>query len=408
MTVTADEVTDTGAGQAAWLHIAREVADDLAADAVEREQAGKAPLDEVAQLRESGLLTLLAPAVHGGGGAGWRTAFAVTRTVAAADGAIGHLLGNHYVLSFSPRFFADPARAAGIERDAAAGQWCWGGGIGSQEPPLILTPASGGGWLLNGYQRCATGVGVADRLVVRAARYGTGEPLAVLVDPARPGVETGSVGDTFGQRLAVGGGVEFDSVPVGADDVLGSLSPDEGVLSPFASLAAPTARLVSVQFCLGVAEGLLAEVRDYARILRAPWQPLSPQPWPDSPPQDPYALTAYGELAVGARAASALADQAVDALVHGLAQGEGVGDEECAEITVLAGAAEATASRAVQEITARVLDVIGTDAASARHGFDRFWRNARTHTLREPVAHRLREVGDYFLNGAHPPFTLPA
>ncbi|MEU9445439.1 acyl-CoA dehydrogenase family protein [Streptomyces sp. NPDC048304] len=407
MTVTADEVTDAGAGQAEWLHIAREVADDLAADAVEREQAGKAPLDEVAQLRESGLLTLLAPAVHGGGGADWRTAFAVARTVAAADGAVGHLLGNHYLLSFSPRFFADPARAVGIERDSAAGQWCWGGGIGSHEPPLILTPTPGG-YLLNGYQRCATGVGIADRLVVRAARYGTGEPLAVLVDPARSGVVSGSGGDTFGQRLAAGGGVEFDSVSVRADDVLGSLSPDEGVLSPFASLAAPTARLISVQFCLGVAEGLLAEVREYARIIRAPWQPLSPKPWPDSPPQDPYALTAYGELAVVARAASALADQAVDALMHGLVQGEGVGDEECAEITVLASAAETTASRAVQEITTRALDVIGADAASARHGFDRFWRNARTHTLREPVAHRLREVGDYFLNGAHPPFTLPA
>ncbi|GAB2960433.1 hypothetical protein GCM10023080_020620 [Streptomyces pseudoechinosporeus] len=46
--------------------------------------------------------------------------------------------------------------------------------------------------------------------------------------------------------------------------------------------------------------------------------------------------------------------------------------------------------------------------ASSRHGFDRFWRNVRTHTLREPVGDRLREVGDYFLNGAHPPFTLPS
>lgn len=407
MTVTADEATGAGAGQVDWLHIAREMADDLATDAAEREQAGKAPLDEVVRLRESGLLTLLAAAEHGGGGTDWRTAYTVVRTVAAADGAIGHLLGNHYFLSFTPRFFADSTRTVGIERDSAAGQWCWGGGIGSHEPPLILTPTSGG-YLLNGYQRYATGIGIADRLVARAAEYGTGEPLAVLVDPARPGVVSGSGGDTFGQRLAAGGAVEFDSVPVAAGDVLGSLSPDEGVLSPFSSLAAPTARLVSVQFCLGVAEGLLAEVREYGRGMRSPWQPFSSQPWPDSRPQDPYALTAYGELAVVARAASALADQAVDALTHGLAQGEALDDEECAETAVLASVAETAASRAAQEITTRALDVIGADAASARHGFDRFWRDVRTHTLREPVAHRLREVGDYFLNGAHPPFTLPA
>ncbi|MGW2461023.1 acyl-CoA dehydrogenase family protein [Streptomyces sp. NPDC001356] len=406
MTVTADEVTDTGAGRVDWLHIAREMADDLATDAVEREQAGKAPLDEVARLRESGLLALLAPVACGGGGADWRTACTAVRTVAAADGAIGHLLGSHYFLSSSARFFAGPARAARLEGESTAGQWCWGGGISSHEPPLVLTPASDG-YLLSGYQRYATGVGVADRLVVRAAEYGTGEPVAVLVDPARPGVVSGG-GDTFGQRLAAGGGVEFDSVPVTADDVLGSLSPDEDVLSPFTSLAAPTSRLVSVHFLLGVAEGLLAEIRESGRGMRSTWQPLSPHPWPDGPAQDPYALTVYGELTVVARAASALADQAVDALTHGLARGEDLDDEEGAEIAVLASVAETAAARAAQEVTTRALDVIGAGAASSRHGFDRFWRNARTHTLREPAAHRLREVGDYFLNGAHPPFTLPA
>ncbi|EKX60738.1 acyl-CoA dehydrogenase family protein [Streptomyces ipomoeae] len=268
------------------------MADDLATDAVEREQVGKAPLEEVARLRESGLLTLLAPAEHGGGGATWRTAYTAVRTVAAADGAIGHLLGNHYFLSFSARFFAGPTRAARIERDATAGRWCRGGGIASHEPPLILTLMSGG-YLLNGCQRYATGAGIADRLVVRAAKYGTGEPLAVLVDPACPGVVSGqrqghlrpAAGDRWRRRVRLRAGR--------GDDVLGSLSPDEGVLPPFSSLAAPTARLVSVQFCLGVADGLPAEVREYGRGMRSPWQPLSPQPWPDSPPQDPYALTAY-------------------------------------------------------------------------------------------------------------------
>ncbi|MCF2538207.1 hypothetical protein K6168_21480 [Streptomyces sp. FB2] len=116
----------------------------------------------------------------------------------------------------------------------------------------------------------------------------------------------------------------------------------------------------------------------------------------------------YGELAVAARAASALADQAVDALIQGLDRGEALDDEECAAIAVLAGAAEAAASRAAQEITSRALEAIGAAAALTRHGLDRFWRDTRTHTLREPVAHRVREIGDYFLNGAHPPFTLPA
>ena len=225
---------------AGWPHIARELADDLATDAVEREQAAKPPHDEVARLRESGLLTLLVPAAHGGGGADWRTAYAVVRTVSAADGAIGRLLGNHYFLSSTARFFGGPERAARIERASAAGQWCWGGGIASQEPPLMLTPTAHG-YLLDGHQRYDTGVGVADRLLVRAAVPGTGEPVAVLADPAHPGVLGAGAGDTFGQRLAAGGGVGFDGVPVAADDVLGSLSADDGALSPFAGLSAPPA-----------------------------------------------------------------------------------------------------------------------------------------------------------------------
>ncbi|MET9836123.1 acyl-CoA dehydrogenase family protein [Streptomyces sp. NPDC006385] len=407
-------MTEAVAGSVDWPHIARELADDLATDAVEREQVGGPPLDEVARLRESGLLTLLVPAAHGGGGADWRTAYAVVRTVAAADGAVGHLLGSHYFLSHSPRFFARPERAARVERAFTAGQWFWGGGLASHEPPLMLTPTADG-HLLDGHQGYGSGVGVADRLVVRAAVPGTGEPLAVLVDPTHPGVVSGSGGDTFGQRLAAGGAVGFDSVPVTSDGVLGSLSADEGALSPFAGLAAPAARLVSAQFCLGVAEGLLGEVREHARAVRPLWQPLSatlrpgkpPHPWPGCPPPDPYVLTAYGELAVAARAASALADQAVAALSEGLARGEGLDDDECAEIAVLASAAEAAASRAAQEITTRALDAVGASAAFTRHGLDRFWRDTRTHTLREPVAHRLREVGDYVLHGAHPAFSLP-
>ncbi|RFU84010.1 acyl-CoA dehydrogenase [Streptomyces triticagri] len=392
-------------GPADWLRVAGDLADDLATDAAARDRSGRPPLDEVDRLREAGLLTLLTPAELGGGGADWRTAYAVVRTVAAADGAIGQLLGRHYFLAGAPRFFADPARARRLEREAAAERWLWGGGISAHEPPLTLTPDSAGtgSHLLDGRLPQVAGAGHADRLVVRAVRSATGEPLAVLVDPSRPGVRRLDGG------TAADGGVDFDSVRVTSDDVLGSLLPDDDVLSPFARLAGPAARLVSAHFCLGVAEGLLAEVREYERGLRAPWQPFTPEPRAvGDRSQDAHALTVYGELAVCARAAAALTEQAVAVLTRALGRGEELEDEECAEAVVLAGAAEAAASRAAQDITTRALDGMGMDAVSPRYGFDRFWRSARGHALREPVAHRLREVGDYFLNGAHPPFTLPA
>ncbi|MFC9680178.1 acyl-CoA dehydrogenase family protein [Streptomyces sp. NPDC056948] len=392
----------TGPGRAHWLRVARETADDLATDAVAREQAGKAPFDEVSRLRESGLLTLLVSAELGGGGAEWPTAYAVVRDIAAADSAIAQLLSCHYFLSWSARFLTEPALAAEIERRSAAQQWCWGGGVARQDLPLALARTTGG-YVLDGRQSYATGVLVADRLVVRAVRPDTGEPFAVAVDPARHGVRIDGDADPFGQRLAAGGSVEFDGVLIAAEDVLGSLSADEDVLSPLTALASPVGRLLSVQLCLGMAEGVLAEARDYSRTGHSPWHP----DWPVGSPQDPQVLTAYGELTVLTRAASALTDQAQEAVHGGLIRGEEITYDEYAEISVLVAMAEAAASKAAQETTARALDIIGVRSASARLGFDRFWRNARTHTLYEPVTHRLRDVGDYFLSGGHPPFILP-
>ncbi|MFI9824017.1 acyl-CoA dehydrogenase family protein [Streptomyces sp. NPDC052013] len=393
----------TGPGHAHWLRVAREVADDLATDTVAREQAGKAPIDEVSRLREAGLLTLVTPAEPQGAGADWRTAYAVVRQIAAADGAIGQLLGCHYFLSWSARFFAGPALAAQTEERSVAEQWCWGGGLARQEPPLMLARTSEG-LVLDGRQSYTTGVLVADRLAVRAVREDTGEPLAVVVDPARPGVMIDGDTDTFGQRLAAGGSVEFDDVPMGADDVLGSLSADEDLLSPRATLASPVGRLFSAQLLLGMAEGVLAEVREYSRTGQAPWRPA----WPAGTPHDPQVQTAYGELTVLTRSASALTDQALEAVRGGLERGDDLTYDECADISALVAMAETAAARAAQESTTRSLDIIGARSTSARLGFDRFWRNARTHTLYEPVSHRLRDVGEYFLNGAHPPFVLPA
>jgi alkylation response protein AidB-like acyl-CoA dehydrogenase len=44
--------------------------------------------------------------------------------------------------------------------------------------------------------------------------------------------------------------------------------------------------------------------------------------------------------------------------------------------------------------------------ASTLSGFDRHWRNLRTHTVHDPVAYKAREVGDWALNRRAPEFSL--
>lgn len=400
-----------------WRRVTREVADDLAVDALARDRAGKPPFDELARLREAGLPALLAPPGPDGRGTDWRTACAVIREIAAADGSIGELLGRHYVLSWSARFFSTPERADGLELRADAEQWLWGGAIDLPDaepvtgPDLTLTPA-GSGYLLHGCRSFAAGVTVADRLVLGAVCSDTGESLVVCADPAHPGVAAAPEHDRLGQRLTAAGRISFDGVPVAADQVLGTVPRDEHALAPFATLAPLALRLALVHVSLGIAEGALAEARDITRAAPRgrPVAERDAEAYTAPPPgADPYLLLAYGELVTDTHTAAAVVESASKALARGLLAGPGLGVDQRAEIAVLVAAAEAVTSRSAMRLTTRVLELTqGSDSAAGPLGFDRFWRNARVLTARTSATRRLRDIGDHYLNGTHPPLTLHA
>ncbi|MER6052798.1 acyl-CoA dehydrogenase [Streptomyces sp. NPDC001793] len=402
-----------------WHRVTRELADDLAVDAVSRDRAGKPPFDELARLREAGLPALLTPPGPLRGGSDWRTAGAVIREIAAADGSIGELLARHYALSWSTRFFGTPQQADALERRVAEEQWLLAGDTGhptaDAEPPapgagrdLTLAP-DGSGHLLHGRRSFAAGVTVADRLIVGGVCTRTGDRLIALVDPAHPGVTTDPAHDRLGQRLTGAGTVAFDDVPVPPEQILGTISHDEQHLAPYAALDPLTLRLALVQVALGIAEGALAEARDLNRAASRTWEPAdaAPSRYPELPGGDPYLLLAYGELVAAAHTAAAVVEPATEALARGLLMGQGLGVDECADIAVLVAAAEAVTGQSALQITTRILELTATaDAAGGDPGFDRFWRNARVLTAQRSSAHSLRAIGDHYLNGAHPPLTL--
>ncbi|MFC9388736.1 acyl-CoA dehydrogenase family protein [Streptomyces venezuelae] len=418
-----------------WPRVTRELADDLAVDALVRDRAGKAPFDEVARLQEAGLPALLTAPGPDGRGADWRAACAVIREISAADSSVGELLAHHYALSWSSRFFG-PAREPGggppgpapgtvgtpLHVRAAEERWLLAGGIEASRAEngsgLTLTPAGAGGWVLDGTRAFTSAVSVADRLVVGARPGGSGDLLVVLVDPAGPGVFTDSGPERVGQRLAGAGTVTFEGVPVAPGDVLGALPHDEHAAAPFTTLAPLALRLLLTEVGLGIAEGALAEARDISRAGHAgPARATRPAGAPDgSVPfatgDDPYLLLAYGELATTAHAAAAVVERATDALHHGLLTSWRLGAEERADIAVLVAAAETVTGHAAVQITTRVLELVdgeaGADVRDGGPGFDRFWRNARALTAPTQPAHRLRDIGDHYLNGTHARLTLQA
>jgi alkylation response protein AidB-like acyl-CoA dehydrogenase len=375
---------------------ARGVAAVLAKDALERDRANAEPLTEAQLLRDAGLPALLLPTSVGGAGLGWTTVLQVVREIAVADGSIAQLLGYHYVN------VANLWWVGGLERwgrPSAAEQWLWGDAVNPTDPDLVLVP-NGSEFRLNGRKSFATGLSVGDASVVSGAVEDTGEPLLVVVPRDAAGLVPGGDWDNLGQRLSASGSVTFTDVVISAEQVLGGIGP--AAVTPRSSLVTPAIQAVFGAFYLGVAEGALATARDYTRTTSRPWL-LSDSP---SATADPYVLATYGRLVAATRAVEALADDVADHLDRADAAGDTLTWEARGELAEHVAALKVVATDVALDVTNTIFEVTGARATGNAVGLDRFWRNVRTHTLHDPVAYKRREVGDHYVNGTHPPFTL--
>jgi alkylation response protein AidB-like acyl-CoA dehydrogenase len=65
--------------------------------------------------------------------------------------------------------------------------------------------------------------------------------------------------------------------------------------------------------------------------------------------------------------------------------------------------AKAASTEASLHVASKLIELAGSRATLAEYGLDRFWRNARTHTVHDPVRWKYRAIGDYWLNGVNPP-----
>ena len=61
------------------------------------------------------------------------------------------------------------------------------------------------------------------------------------------------------------------------------------------------------------------------------------------------------------------------------------------------------AEQAALALTNGIFEVSGTRSAAASLGLDRHWRNARTHTLHDPVRWKYHHLGRWTLLGVSPP-----
>lgn len=380
---------------------ARDVADHLALDALDRDRANAEPFTEAELLRKAGLPNVLLPTGIGGGGQPWSVALDVVREIARADGSIAQLLAYHYVNAHNLVWVADDEGRRRWGVPSAAEQWLWGDSVNPVDPDLQLVrdPSGGNGdYLLRGTKNFSTGASVGDVTVVGAVTDDTGEGLLVVVPREAPGFVKGGDWDNLGQRLSASGSVRFDDVRITPDAVLGSAA-ESGA---FGSLVTPAIQAAFGHFYLGVTRGALETAAHYTRTTSRPWL-LSDVA---DAVEDPYVLATYGRLVARLRAAEALGRSVGTTLSQAHERGPDLTWHERGEVAEEIAALKVVSSDLAVEATSAIYEVTGARASANRYGFDRFWRNVRTHTLHDPVQYKAKEVGAHFLTGAHPGFTL--
>lgn len=361
----------------------------LATTAVERDREGGTAKRERDFIRESGLLQLSIPKELGGAGADWIDIFEIVRRVAAVDSSLAHLFAFHHLMIATLQFFGSEGQARKLMECSARENWFWGNALNPKDTRLKLW-ADADGFRLDGEKSFCSGATDSDMLVVSA--HDVDGKLKVAAFPTRrAGVTVHDDWDNMGQRQTDSGSVSFSNVRVTSDELLLSPGP---LGSPFGALRPCLAQLILVNIYTGLARGALGEAIAYIHGL--------PTDGAARIGSDPFNLHTLGELTAQVKAAEALASNAVAAFQHAWSRGDAISADERGALAIEIACAKVAASRAALEVGSRVFDVMGARATTARLRLDRFWRNARTHTLHDPLDHKLKEIGDWALNGVYP------
>jgi alkylation response protein AidB-like acyl-CoA dehydrogenase len=163
-------------------------------------------------------------------------------------------------------------------------------------------------------------------------------------------------------------------------------------------LRASLGQLILTNIYLGIAEGALLEARRHAMTFAKPWHASHVARVED----DPYVLRNFGEFWVEVAGAGALTDRAQARFQAAFDLGDAVTPALRGETAIAITAAKVASARAALDVGARIFEVLGARATAGKLALDRFWRNARTHTLHDPVDYKLRELGVWALSEQYP------
>jgi SfnB family sulfur acquisition oxidoreductase len=374
--------------------VAHRLAEDFEKGAAVRDRDRVWPVAELDAFSQSGLWSINVPRAFGGPEVSYATLVRVVEIISAADSSIGQIAQNHLGVVAAIRTVSDATQQKLLFGEVLQGVR-FGNAFsefGSKRAADFETRFidAGDHVIVRGRKFYATGALLA-HLVPIVALDDEGRAWYAIAERDAPGLTVIDDWSSFGQRTTLSGTVVIEDVKV----------PRTHLVPGYKGYDHPTAdgaifQIIQVAVDTGIAQAAIDETVRFVRTKSRAWVDSGlDQAW-----QDPYIIQAVGDLTIRLHAAQALLEKAGLAIDAAVAS---PGADTVAHAQIVTAEAKVLSTEIAIAATNKLFELAGTRSTLAEHNLDRHWRNARTHTLHDPVRWKYAIIGNHALNGVNPP-----
>ena len=374
---------------------AHELAQVARLQAAKRDQQRKLPWSEIEQFTRSGLGSISIPREYGGPQVSFVTLAEVFAIISAADPALGQIPQNHFGILQLLQGAATERQKKQLFQSVLDG---WRIGNGGPERGTKNTlelkariTAEGDGYVISGQKFYSTGALFAHWVAVKALND-NGKQVMAFVRRGTQGLRIVDDWSGFGQRTTASGTVLLDQVPVDAELVI-----ENWRIGETPTVQGAVSQLIQAAIDAGIARGALDDTLAFVRERSRPWIDAKVERASD----DLYVIADIGRLKIELHAAEALLRKAGQVLDH--VSAAPITAQSAARASIAVAEAKVLTTEVSLLVSEKLFELAGSRATLAEFNLDRHWRNARVHTLHDPVRWKYHAIGAYRLNG-----TLPA
>ncbi len=375
------------------IEIAERLAAEFAKGAALRDREGLLPLDELDAYSQSGLWSINVPKEFGGPEVSYATLAKVIAIIASGDSSLAQITQNHLAINGAVDLDGTHEQKklffgwslAGLRFGNAFSE------LNSKTVAAFETKIvyDGDDAVINGEKFYTTGA-LLSHFVPIVAIDPEGRALLAFSDRDAPGLTVTNNWSSFGQRTTASGGVKIENVRVPRLRLLHVTAYDRP------TVAGPVSQIIQSAIDAGIARGAIDDTIAFVRTQSRPWIDSGKE----TSGEDLFTIYAIGDLKIRLHAAEALLEEA------GLAIDGARNDPTEAKVaaaTIKTAESKVLTTEIAILATNKLFELAGTRSTLAQHNLDRHWRNARAHTLHDPVRWKYFHVGNYYLNGVNPP-----